>query len=946
MGEKVCALLDRFAILIQILLGTIAFSTLIYKRHRERPQRPVKIWLFDVSKQVIGACMMHGLNLFASLIAGENEQEITNPCVWYFLNIFLDCTLGVFILFTLLKLLHKGASSLGVQGVRSGDYGMPPRVTWWLKQLSLFIIGLFTMKTIVVLLIHIAPFLFKLGEWSIHWTESDPKLQIVFVMLIFPLIMNIVQFWLVDQVIKKRFEHIKLDNPSDAFAGEDDVFLHREYSLDGDSPLSPHHRYNTSDPPTASLNDDDKENNNVTVVITKQNPRGSNLSTSLSKPSPFQNFTYTTASSNTPDGTGSGRGRSRGRGSNSGLITIAGKNFDISPTPASSPPSQPPARKKIEIDNVGVNNFVSTQQFEDAEEPVSLSKGRIQQSQNQKMKQNNKTLNRDGEYASMIISLVKDTIVNSKNTENLPKTKSILMKSPGSPDKKQSNAEALSIMSKLINKKKNEVIMNGSQLSMVPPKVSDNSQLSSIVLPKVSDSSQSSSIVPPEVSDSSQSSSIVPPEVSEVSLKQDQDVTVDELYQLAVAPELDEDDEAKKTWQAKITAKKKKISSATIVPHTRRQLISDEMRSKDPIVKSMKLKAKSIDGESMTSGDDGKKEESTNQQSKDDDVSSNGKLAKDNSPILLDTTIQTKISSKAWKWDKNKAAELFPDFLEPISGIVESGEAQKRQLTRNQRLNQMSELDVVTFDQLTSNQYDRTRGTYPRRGGYRGGYNNRGGYNDRGGYNGREGYNSRGGYNNNRGGYNDREGYNSRGGYNNNRGNLVEGNRNQFRGGGMNRQTRRPTNFQFNAQAPENMQFTSSVDTEFNWSHFNSKYPPVQNYFLKSAAKLSPIERAGLKLEIIGGDYHRYLNLSPATETTLKEIKSPGGVGANKQQQQKESIAQTVKSMSILLDDNTSYSYSIDKKTIFLGTFMEGMQGRFRTLLPPTAAAAEKVARK
>ncbi|CAG8550864.1 6321_t:CDS:2 [Ambispora leptoticha] len=278
MGEKVCALLDRFAILIQILLGTIAFSTLIYKRHRERPQRPVKIWLFDVSKQVIGACMMHGLNLLASLIAGKNEQEVTNPCVWYFLNIFMDCTLGVFVLFLLLKLLHTGLTSLGIQGLRSGDYDMPPRRAWWLKQLAIFLVSLFTMKMIIVLVIQIAPFLFKFGAWAINWTESDPKLQIVFVMLIFPLIMNIVQFWLVDQVIKKRFEHIKLDNTSDAFADEDDVFLHREYSLDGDSPLSAHHRYSSSDPARqhknnnssnlpmmllsrASLNDDNKENN-------------------------------------------------------------------------------------------------------------------------------------------------------------------------------------------------------------------------------------------------------------------------------------------------------------------------------------------------------------------------------------------------------------------------------------------------------------------------------------------------------------------------------------------------------------------------------------------------------------------------------------------------------------------------------------------------------------
>jgi hypothetical protein len=42
--EQNCVLVDNFAIFIQILLGAIAFSTLIYKRHRERPQRPLRIW--------------------------------------------------------------------------------------------------------------------------------------------------------------------------------------------------------------------------------------------------------------------------------------------------------------------------------------------------------------------------------------------------------------------------------------------------------------------------------------------------------------------------------------------------------------------------------------------------------------------------------------------------------------------------------------------------------------------------------------------------------------------------------------------------------------------------------------------------------------------------------------------------------------------------------------
>lgn len=56
--EKKCKLLsgaESYA--IQILLAGIAFGTLWYKRHVERPRRTLQIWLMDVSKQAIGVCV-------------------------------------------------------------------------------------------------------------------------------------------------------------------------------------------------------------------------------------------------------------------------------------------------------------------------------------------------------------------------------------------------------------------------------------------------------------------------------------------------------------------------------------------------------------------------------------------------------------------------------------------------------------------------------------------------------------------------------------------------------------------------------------------------------------------------------------------------------------------------------------------------------------------------
>jgi len=75
--EQNCVLVDNFAIFIQVLLGAIAFSTLIYKRHRERPQRPLRIWFYDVSKQL---SVFVGLIITNCIVMGRAEAfAMKNP---------------------------------------------------------------------------------------------------------------------------------------------------------------------------------------------------------------------------------------------------------------------------------------------------------------------------------------------------------------------------------------------------------------------------------------------------------------------------------------------------------------------------------------------------------------------------------------------------------------------------------------------------------------------------------------------------------------------------------------------------------------------------------------------------------------------------------------------------------------------------------------------------
>jgi hypothetical protein len=220
-----CKLLGPFALLVQAALGLLALLSLVYKRWRERPQRPIKIWAFDASKQVFGTALLHLANLFMSMLsAGQIEAAIAraaansvgtaddqarpNPCSFYLLNLAIDTTIGIPILIVLLRLIHAGASLTPIanppESIKSGNYGQPPKATWWLKQSILYFLGLLGMKACVFLIFTLCPWIVLVGNWALRWTEGNEAIQIAFVMLIFPLIMNALQYYIIDSFIKNN----------------------------------------------------------------------------------------------------------------------------------------------------------------------------------------------------------------------------------------------------------------------------------------------------------------------------------------------------------------------------------------------------------------------------------------------------------------------------------------------------------------------------------------------------------------------------------------------------------------------------------------------------------------------------------------------------------------------------------------------------------------------
>ncbi|KAF8076750.1 vacuolar membrane protein-domain-containing protein [Lyophyllum atratum] len=220
--DESCELLGPTALVVQGVLGVLVILSLVYKRHREPRKRPWKIWLFDVSKQIVGQMFVHGVNVFLSGLISEFTSG--NACVFYFLHILLDTTLGVAFLYVIHHVLtHIFSEKLQLKGFESGVYGTPPSVKYWARQAALYVLALTTMKLLVITLLVVFPGIFSIGEWLLSWTrvgEGD-SLQVIFTMGIFPIIMNILQFWLIDSIVKAR-SMVSLDEDSSNVYGSED----------------------------------------------------------------------------------------------------------------------------------------------------------------------------------------------------------------------------------------------------------------------------------------------------------------------------------------------------------------------------------------------------------------------------------------------------------------------------------------------------------------------------------------------------------------------------------------------------------------------------------------------------------------------------------------------------------------------------------------------------
>lgn len=150
-----------------------------------------------------------------------------------FFDVGTQTTIGIPILIILLHVFTAifAITPMGnpPESIRSGHYGQPPKTWWWFKQSIIYFLGLMGMKICVLVIFLVLPWISRIGDWALRWTEGNEQLQVFFVMLFFPVVMNATQYYIIDSFIKSRkpADHEALpseDGESDDGTDESDPF--------------------------------------------------------------------------------------------------------------------------------------------------------------------------------------------------------------------------------------------------------------------------------------------------------------------------------------------------------------------------------------------------------------------------------------------------------------------------------------------------------------------------------------------------------------------------------------------------------------------------------------------------------------------------------------------------------------------------------------------------
>jgi len=149
--------------------------------------------------------------MIAAMISNNirGESELKDQCAWYGMLYLMDTLLGLVLAVMFVKLLDNLANERDwVHLKHSGVYAGPHGLWTWAAQVLAWLGILTIVKVIiyVVMWVFSAPLAF-MGGILFAPIQFNKHFELVFVMILFPGLLNVIYFWIADSYLKAKKEH-------------------------------------------------------------------------------------------------------------------------------------------------------------------------------------------------------------------------------------------------------------------------------------------------------------------------------------------------------------------------------------------------------------------------------------------------------------------------------------------------------------------------------------------------------------------------------------------------------------------------------------------------------------------------------------------------------------------------------------------------------------------
>ena len=211
--QSQCTLLGGpYEILIQFVLAITAVAVLVYKRSLESNRRSWLVWFLDCSKQAYASALQHITNMVLGVLFARGGTA--SECSWYLVNFTITVACGLLLLSMAMHLYNSVVERNNWTLLRTGEYGTPPlswKQSWkpWLAQTLVWgvLASVEKLVTAFVVILPLRSWLDVVASALESPFVGRPRLELVLTMVVGPMFLNALFYYVIDGLIMRRRGH-------------------------------------------------------------------------------------------------------------------------------------------------------------------------------------------------------------------------------------------------------------------------------------------------------------------------------------------------------------------------------------------------------------------------------------------------------------------------------------------------------------------------------------------------------------------------------------------------------------------------------------------------------------------------------------------------------------------------------------------------------------------